>query len=415
MIVNGLERRFPETEASGAERRRPLRLLSLLGLLVRLGLLGLIGLLGLLGCSREGSEREEPVVVEDSTPIAFAGSLQQEGSVTRATPLEEKGVTVFTVYGFKNMGYNDTYGYTARQTVFPGYTVRWVTNSENSSTTNTDGWDYVNQLSAVNPEQTIKYWDWGAVAYRFFGVADGANVTLGTYKSYGTYEAYEITLTADGSSEEGVAATPYYSHLWFSTGNTTLNYAPFGQPVRLEFLKPLAKVRFMFIFENPNLARVTTLTDKSFCPTNGSNIMTNAEITISYPLTGTAVEESYAITSEPSGITAFTQDYYEEVTKESEEADAHVISPYYDAPTTPLSKIYTVLPATNQGTYTLTVSVNGEPKSTVVPAEFMDWKMGFLYTYIFKIHVDGTVGIDKVQSAFTTWTDHTTDYTVYNW
>ena len=169
-------------------------------------------------------------------------------------------------------------------------------------------------------------------------------------------------------------------------------------------------VRFMFTFEIPKDASSTTLTEKSFCPTNGDIIETTAQITVSYPLTGTATEESYAIT-DPSGIREFKQDYYEAV----ETDGTNVVSPYFEADGTKLSKVYAVLPATNQGTYTLTVSVNGEPKSTVVPAEFMDWKIGHLYTYIFKVHVDGGVEIDKVQSAFTQWTDHTAEHTIYNW
>ena len=372
------------------------------------GPMWLIGLMGLLmGCS-SGEDVIGAVPVEEGTPIAFAAEQQKQGTVTRAG-LEEKNVTAFTVFGYKNMSYeNDEYG--GLQTVFPGYQVNWTTNSAYTTTTNSDNWEYVNQ----GPNQTIKYWDWSAKAYRFFGVTGELNVGNGDNGTYGTYKdngTYEITMTADGSSDESIAATPYYSHLWFSTGNTSEGYQPFGKPVQLEFLKPLSMVRFMFTFEVPEDASSTTLTDKSFCPTNGSIINTNAQITVSYPLTGTATEESYAITSEPGGITKFDQDYYEEVEKEG----GDVIAPYYHAEETPLKKVYAVLPASNQGTYTLTVSVNGEPKTTVVPSEFMDWKIGYLYTYIFKVHVDGGVKLDKVQSAFTNWTDHQAEHTVYNW
>ena len=45
----------------------------------------------------------------------------------------------------------------------------------------------------------------------------------------------------------------------------------------------------------------------------------------------------------------------------------------------------------------------------------MNWLPGYQYTYIFKVHVDGSVDIDSVQSAFKEWTDHTADHTVYNW
>ena len=369
--------------------------------------------MGFIGCSSEEEVAAKAVPVEEGAPIAFAAQQQKQGTVTRAG-LEEKNITTFTVFGYKNMSYeSDAYG--GLQTVFPGYNVNWTTNSAHTTTSNSDNWEYVNQ----GPNQTIKYWDWSAKAYRFIGVtgelngADVVNGTQGDIVDHGDYKAYEITMTADGSSDETIAATPYYSHLWFSTGNTSLGYQPFGKPVQLEFLKPLAMVRFMFTFEVPDEAKTTTLTEKSFRPTDGGIIQTNARITVSYPLTGTATEESYAITSEPGGITEFTQDYYESVTTDG----SHVISPYYDADDNEdaIRKEYAVLPASNQGTYTMTVSVNGEPKSTVVPAEFMDWKIGYLYTYIFKVHVDGGVEIDKVQSAFTQWTDHTAEHTIYNW
>ena len=78
--------------------------------------------------------------------------------------------------------------------------------------------------------------------------------------------------------------------------------------------------------------------------------------------------------------------------------------------------MYTVIPTPDgQGTYTLTVNVDGDPKTAVVPAEFMTWQPGYVYTYIFKVHVDGTVTIDAVQSAFAPWSVKSENYTVYNW
>lgn len=384
----------------------PLRVLSLLAV---------FGLLGLYSCSGDPDVSvvpEEPVVPEPAgppappdnptTPIAFAAQEQDEQAVTRSTPLEGNdgtGTTLFTVYGYKNM--SDSYG--DPQQVFPGYVVKWLSNSSATTPTNSDGWEYVNQQSAGKEEQTVKYWDLEAKAYRFFAVTGEASGSIDG----------EITITADGTTEETAAATPFFSHLWFSNGNPAeYPNRKFGEPVQLEFLKPLAKVRFKFIFENPDDARTTTLTEKKFRPTNGSTIKTSAQITISYPLSGTATQETYAISSEPGGIEAFTQDYYVSV----DEENGVVVSPYYEAPATPLAKEYAVLPATNQGTYTLTVSVNGEPKTTVVPEDYMDWKIGYLYTYIFKVHVDYGVSIDMVQSAFTTWTTELeADHTVYNW
>ena len=384
-LIDRLQKDFVE-EGGIRERSRPRGLRGLIGLI------GLMGLMGLMGCSSESTDTpaEEPTV-ETGTPIALSTNQQAETVVTRAG-LEEKGVTAFTVFGYKNYDdvEDDDDNYDTRQTVFPGYTVSWTANSANTSTTNTNSWEYVDEAT----EQTIKYWDWGASAYRFFGVTGSVNSghatgTRGKYGTYGNGDTYELTITADGSTEDAINATPYISHLWFSNGNIGEDQKEFGKPVQLEFLKPLSTVRFMFTFEDPKDAATTMLTQKSFRPTNGSIIKTRGDITISYPLTGPTTKEWFTYLPGEGGLTDFTQDYYEEV----EVSGEHVVKPYFDAPDSLCNYIYTVLPASNQGTYTLSVSVNGDPKTTVVPAEFMDWKLGYLYTYIFKIHVDGSVEI----------------------
>jgi hypothetical protein len=63
----------------------------------------------------------------------------------------------------------------------------------------------------------------------------------------------------------------------------------------------------------------------------------------------------------------------------------------------------------------MTVSVNGTQKTAVVPAQYMSWKPGYSYTYIFKITEEGGVVVDLVQTAVTPWTDMTIVHSVYNW
>lgn len=356
---------------------------------------------------------EEP---DANLPILFSALQQEEENITRAG-LEEKNVTSFKVYGFKNMDYDEENGYGDPQTVFPGYIVNWVTNSANTTTSNTNGWEYVNQQAHDQEEQTIKYWDWSSSAYRFFGVAGATrtNEVTGTEVTNGSIKYYKVTYQADAKKED---ETPYYSHLWFSTGNPDVYpQRQFGQPVQLEFIKPLSKVRFMFIFEDPSLASTTELTNKSFRPTSNSTIKTKGDVTVTYPLTGTSLTETFAASGEPEGLTEFKLDYYtsESIRKETQNEKEVVVEPYLGADETNVNKVYTVLPVTNQGTYTLYVYVNGEPKTTIVPAEYMDWKPGYQYTYVFKVHVDNGVSISSVQSAFTQWTIHESDHTVHNW
>ena len=199
---------------------RPWRQLGLIGLS------GLIGLGALASCSSEQPEElQEPSVTE--TAIAFAADEQQEATITRAaTSLHDKGVNAFTVWGYKNSGSS----FEGVQAVFPGYTVNWQDNTATTTTTNSNGWEYVNQQSSGKEEQTIKYWDWSASAYRFFGVT-GEKTSYEAYEANGTYGANEanktceFTFTADcsGGTNEAIAAhmadAPYFTHLWFSTGD----------------------------------------------------------------------------------------------------------------------------------------------------------------------------------------------------
>lgn len=367
----------------------------------------LIALIALSGCSADpASDAAVPTPQPEgiTTPIVFS-ALQEEGmtDVTRAgTSLGDHSAT-FTVYGYKNMGYDEQTGsYTDLQQVFPGYTVNWISNSAASSVTNTHNWEYV----AQEDEQSVKYWDWDAKAYRFFGVAAGGTSAdaLDIYevnKPYETHTATTATVTVpvDCTNAQTVEATPFYSTLWFSNGAGTTRL--FGDPVQLEFIKPVAKVRYKFIFEDPTIPETssdpeapsaeTLLANTSFKPTNGATIAIKGDLIITYPLTGTATTASVTIDRMSVSGTDFNA-------------------------LTERNTWYTVLPADGQGTYTLSVEVGGQPQSCIVPAEYMNWAPGYEYTYIFKVHVDGGVGIDIVQSAFTPWTlEPEKSHEVYNW
>ncbi|MBR6188283.1 MAG: hypothetical protein IKQ59_04925 [Prevotella sp.] len=366
----------------------------------RLGILGLVGAIAIMGCGDSASD----VFVSDSQhgeeigiPIAFSGNMEEEKSVTRAG-LEDKGQHLFTVYGYKNTSYDDaTDSYTEYQTVFPGYTVNWAANTSGSSTTNSDGWEYAGQELVGQDEQTVKYWDWSAKAYRFFGVTNPYNKLDVTEADGAIKLKFSIDL------RDGIDDVPYYSHLWFSNNNfEDYPTRKYGDPVELEFLKPMCQVRIMFIYEDPANNRINTPLDEiSFHRSDGVTIKQNGHVTITYPLTGTETTETFSDTN-ASGIDGFKRDFREDEPTTTEENEKDHFW-------------YHVLPCIGQGSFTLDVLVDGDPKTAVVPAEFMDWKPGYNYTYIFKIHVDGSVSIDAVQSAFTGWTVTSKEYTVHNW
>lgn len=378
--------------------------------------IGLLALTGLLGCSQETQDTPdsplplEPVIPE--TAIVFSANQADETAmVTRAgTSLHDKGVTAFKTWGYKNMAYDnttDSYPDDGLQTVIPGYTVNWQDNSAATTTTNSNGWDYILN---THPEQTVKYWDWNARAYRFFGVTGNID---GIQRDYASYKAYEITMTADATTTEAITATPYISTLWFSTGNR--EFFPtkeFGRPVQLEFLRPFARVRFIYkyvfpreglMIENQEFKPATDYTD---IEANKVKIALKGTVTVSYPLTGTATKETYttvADTDKSIRLEKFTTDY----DPDDDDKD------YSETGTD--NGWYTVFPNNSQGSYKLSLRINNALRTCTVPAEYMNWLPGYSYTYVFKINEEGGVEIDMVQSAFIPWVELEGLETVYNW
>lgn len=344
---------------------------------------------------------------DNNVAILFSASHEADTDVTRSeSPLESK-VKSFIVYGYKNSGAD----YSGVQKVFPGYIVKWYNHTENTTTTNTDGWEYVNQQpdDGVTPEQTIKYWDMSATAYRFFGVAKGdGEYVAQEITDGGQPKEFKLSFDLDATSEAGVNAAPYFSKLWFSTNNYEVYPdREFGKPVRLLFLKPFARVRFMFTQSNPKA--VLLLENKSFGPKSVATIIDKCKLTVTYPLKGTGSQpndvELYEITgpdpeevtdpptvTEPQGVTAFTEDYSETV-----------------------QRWYNVYAPQNLGVFTLKVTVNGAIKEVDVPAEYMKWEPGYQYTYVFKITDMGGVEIDLVESAFSIWNEIQGSTVIHNW
>ena len=351
-------------------------------------------MLAVVSCSGGGDDvgttpQPGPDGPDNNVAILFSASHEADTDVTRAESPLESVVKSFVVWGYKNSGeYDQTV-----QTVFPGYIVNWRDKSANPSTSNTNDWEYVDQQpNADDPEQTIKYWDMSASAYRFFGVA----------KDKGEYEAHEITeggqpkeytisFNLDATTVAGVNAAPYFSELWYSTGVLPqYNDRQFGKPVRLLFLKPFARVRFMFTQSDPNA--VLMLEVKSFGPTDNTKLIVNqCRLTVTYPLKGTDKKESYGRT-EVKGYEYFLEDY----------SDTN-------------KRWYNVYAPQDLGDFKLSVKVNSEIKEVVVPAQYMNWLPGYQYTYVFKITDQGGVEIDQVQSGFSMWKEMTGSSTFHNW
>ena len=379
-----------------------------------------------ISCSKEQIEEPEPLVQE---VISFSGGLQEENDVVAGTRTETslagKGITSFQVWAFKNKGIaEDNNGdpveptnYITPQCVIPGYTVTWANNSAYTTTTNSSGWEYVN-----GEEQTIKYWDLDAKAYRFIGyvpAAEGAVEVEFYHETNGAYEAYEAGAIDDYSKcrlsyviDARIEEAPYFSRLWFSNNSPESEHV-YPSTVTLQFFQPFARVRFMFTQSDPNVPILIEL--PHFFPANPAReIHMSGTFSITYPLTGTETKESWETNDITYSMTAFTQKWYK--LTEDELDDLDLTKPEDKELKDNQEYWYTVMPTRNQGAYTLTVRVNGEERTCTVPSEYMNWQPGFSYTYIFKVNEDGGVKFEAVNVAFKQWQgNEEKEKIIYNW
>lgn len=271
-----------------------------------------------------------------------------------ATPLGRD----FVVYGYKNV--NST-----PQLVFDGYAVKYEEGSANTSEDNTHGYYY------VGGEQTIKYWDFSATEYRYWGyTGDKSNLSD---------DGKQLTIPVSGLlSASEPTSIPFYSSLYIRNTVTS-------DVVRLEFKRPYSKIRVQFYTNDPLDANdEIPLTDITFAPEEGKKIYKAGTVKVTYSLK----ETSETVETTPSNISADAQEMltYQDVTLTSSEgyASDHAVT----AKTAYSTDFYYTLPMNELNpAFIMTACVNGdtEKKTAVVPANFMQWKPNYLYTYIFKI------------------------------
>ena len=366
-------------------------------------------------------ERDEDIVPEvPSTPaksIGFMGETPSVENFTRAGYVGlEKLVNNFKVWGSKTMGGNATDGFSDMQHVMQGYKVLWKENTAGSTVTNTADWEYVGIYNSdLALGQTVKYWDFSATSYRFYGMAPYGNY-LPTISDDGSTASF--TYQYDFADQAASATIPYYSDLWLSDNGKT--YSPaYATDVCLTFHSPITRVRFAFRYPDdiqPNRVNIRgiSFTDSRFADAPSlATTPIHATLGIDYPLTGTESTVSTSWTGISGGSLVMTIPY--------EETPIHVGADdtkkwYY---VLPLSKIkgyddngtpddtsddngYSLSTPYEQGSYTLTARINGKVKTATVPAELLQWKEGFSYTYYFKI-TDVGITFDHYVEVYTHW------------
>lgn len=340
----------------------------------------------LLSCS--SPEQDDLLIPEPlKGSISFGGNsgTWQDAPTTRAN--EETGLETisktFKVWGYKTTGGNYTSGFDQSQNVMDGYTVNWTQQTANTTSSNTADWEYVGIAN-----QTIKYWDYSATSYRFFAysipttaagnsTAPSFSGPLTTEGSTNLHASFSIPFNYDKDATN--VSTPYISDLWLSD-NQNFENRKYGSCVKLTFAPIITKVRFKFNYQAESQVSITNI---SFRNVNDVPSPTSGNIIITYPITGMDTQASYiweATGTETEPIN-FTIPY-------EEEGDLN-------HQTTTRKKWYFVPPlgdskTTQQSAYIITADINGKKATATVPAEFMQWKAGYQYTYIFKITEAGT-------------------------
>lgn len=353
----------------------------------------------LYSCS---SEQDEPFVPE-SKGIAFGGNngTWQDAPTTRATGTGlETLFPTFRVWGYKTTS-TTAAAPSAPETVMDGYIVRHYSGTAGSTESNTAGWEYAGiQNTALSSIQTIKYWDYSATSYRFFAYSPSdtqatVSAQASDSKSFSFPFAYSDAATA--------TTLPYISELWFalpaSSGSVSTPASSYGSCVTLTFAPLIAKVRFKFSY--PEGADAVVIKDIQFRdsrfladPTTATTPL-RGTITATYPLQGiptsssptlswTTTDTAEGSSASSTGPLILTIPYEEEGDRIHNVSDKSLYGKWYYVP--PLNAI-----PYSQGAYTITANIDGRYASATVPEEFMQWKAGYQYTYIFKITEAGTI------------------------
>lgn len=394
-------------------------------------------LLALASCTSD-SFTGDPDLLEanKNAPISFGFDVPRptraEGSAA-ATALSNQ----FIVWGEKSET-GDGAAAAAGNLVFKNYLVNYTANTAYTTTSNTKNWEYVGIASTygdnVTPNsgtdpQTIKYWDYGANSYTFTAVsALPADISAGRVKitkiesvtgegasAYG--KGYTITLAKDGSNNY-----PDLSKLFFSdrqvisqgTGTDRTATNAYGGNVKLTFRNALSQVR-AGVYETINGYDITSIkfyvtgdTEAKVSSTSAfGGICPNTTVSdfegtvnVTYYNTGSLVNQPKITVTPKTGLTAKTDlilGTNMSTLSTASPLGTSSITPTWDTGSGDYTAVFPQID--NAGNlqlkvdYTLYNSITQETinitgATAEVPAQYLQWKPNFRYTYLFKISED---------------------------
>lgn len=416
-----------------------------------------LALTALAGCT-EDTFTGDQALVSGEKAIGF------NSGTTPITRADATGATAaghlnnhFYVYGIKKESVDGAGNVQAGNLVFNNYAVNWTANSAMTTTSNTENWEYVGYtltakeqekitVNSGNVAQTIKYWDWGAADYTFYAFSakpediSGDKITVAKVQDQKTTDTptahtvydngYTVTLAADASLDD-----LYFServNIVRSEGSNASNTNrqadnTYGGNVTFRFHNMASKVRVAMyenipghsvtinkfkVVDNASPTFPTMLTEET--GQFKANFVNNANgtagsMTVKYVAEAGATKNhptvAFTPTSTAANILALGNNLKADVTIGTSATGAT-----YDK----AEKAYTSVFPKEDNTqnlklkvcYTLTAPVTGETITVTdataeIPAEYLKWKPGYAYTYIFKIsdNTNGSTGTPGTNPA----------------
>lgn len=319
--------------------------------------------------------------------------------------------------------------------VFPNYQVNWVDHAH-STTSNSHGWEYVGYTHSNTPstdnyqanitpsngvEQTIKYWDLAASKYVFTAIS-AKPTDIGTGKVNITKTTSDATSVYNKGYSVVVTDEADLSHLYFSD---RVDMAPGSNPVTLTFRNSISQVRVgmyetvpgydvkvtKFYYATSHAGSAPAFSDM----TSYDKAYFVADVPNVSPASGkTSVAGTFAVkyfpqssANDAAGITNHpTVSFTPTVSSDSKitlslgegvyntKLNETSAAPTFDKTA---GAFTTVFPQEDNSTslklkidYQLSNTTTGETinltaKTAEVPAQYLQWKPNYKYTYIFKI------------------------------
>ena len=341
-------------------------------------------------------------------------NLTRAGENLQHAKAAEKLNNHFVLYGFK---YNpsELAAVTNDELVFDHYNLYYKEGTENTTESNTAGWEYVGYQTTASQDQSIKYWDHSAAGYVFSAIssldATATKITGATTTKYD--KGWTVSIPAGGT----------LNGLYASDRVEKLLASDYDKEVMLTFYSVVTKVRFAFYEIIPGYK---VHIDKFYYGTSSeteTNFAINGNFRGLNPTEDTELTVTYYDEDDVDGIVnrpkiTYTDDDVNQETSKTFgtniQATAAIGTSSPEATYDQYGGEYTCILPYKSGNlslkvdYTLT-SIDGSGETievkgatAVVPDIYTKWKENFAYTYLFKIsdNSNGYTGSDGVRGLY---------------